>query len=405
MAAFKENTPNNNESHVDFEIAAFNISVYSSFEAVMLQWQELEEKTPATIYQTYAWQKAWQDTIGAADNAEPLLITASIDGKIVFLLPLTLVEKSGLLTACFMGGDHANYKFALFDPNHLTEISAILPKLLEQIATLKTHSIDVFDLTRIPLKWDGFDNPLTEAFNHSPSTENGGSVSMGGDFDAVLAYGNSKRKRKILRAQERGLEALGGYEFITARNAKEGAEIYQLFVEQKQEWFAQRGIANPFDNEPTKAFFGILNKKTQNDEGQLLNYSALKADGKFLGLLAHGIFKGQSFGYFTSMSMDEKYKSISPGSFIFHKQIEECCLNGLRRFDFGVGGERYKKSWCDEQHDLVDIILPVSTKGRLYCAAVRLGRHAKQQIKDNDAVWSFVKKCRTTLLGSKKKAQ
>lgn len=405
MAAIKENTSSSRESHAGFEIAAFNISVYSSFEAVMHQWQELEAKTPATIYQTYAWQKAWQDTIGAAENAEPLLITASIDGKVVFLLPLTLIEKSGLLTACFMGGDHANYKFALFDPNHFAEISAILPKLLNQIATLKTPSIDVFDLTRVPLKWDGFENPLTEAFSHNPSPENGGSVSMDGDFDAVLAYGNAKRKRKILRAQERGLDALGGYKFSTARNAKEGAEIYQLFVEQKQEWFAQRGIANPFDNEATKAFFEILNNKTQNDEGQLLNYSVLRADGEFLGLIAHGIYKGQSFGYFTSMSMDEKYKSISPGSFIFHKQIEECCLNGFRRFDFGVGGERYKKSWCDEQHDLVDITVPMSTKGRLYYAAVRLSRHAKQQIKDNEAVWSFVKKCRTTLLGSKMKAQ
>jgi len=47
----------------------------------------------------------------------------------------------------------------------------------------------------------------------------------------------------------------------------------------------------------------------------------------------------------------------------------------------------------------------MTTKGRLYYAAIRLKRHIKQQIKNNEAVWAFFKKCRTMLLGSKKKAQ
>ena len=405
MVATKENNTSISEERVGFKIEEFNISIYSSFEDIMLQWKEFEVNAPSTIYQTYAWQKAWQDTIGREEGAEPLLVTASINEKIVFLLPLIVVKKSGLVTACFMGGDHANYKFALCDPDNLAAISGVLPQLLEKIATLNTPVIDVFDLTRIPLQWDGFETPLTAAFPHSPSPENGGSVSMDNDFDAVLAYGNAKRKRKILRAQERALDTLGGYEFYTAQNADEGVEFYRLFLEQKQEWFAQRGIANPFDDDATTAFFDRLNQETKNSADKLLNYSALKANGEVLGIIAHGTFKDQNFGYFTSMSMDEQYKTISPGAFVFYKQIEECCAQGLRRFDFGVGGERYKKSWCDEHHDLVDITLPMTTKGRLYYAAIRLKRHAKQQIKNNEVAWAFFKKSRATLLGSKKKAQ
>ena len=405
MVAIKENTSNTHTTNANFKIAAFDISVHSSFEDVMPQWKILEEKAPSTIYQTYAWQKAWCDTLGVSEDAEPLLIIASIDENPVFLLPLAIVKKSGLVTACLMGGDHANYKFALFCPSHKEALSKMLPELLEEISSRTASPIDMLDLTRVPLKWDEHDNPLTEAFAHNPSSENGGSVSMDGDFDAVLAYGNAKRKRKILRAQERGFDAIGGYEFCTAENTSDGEGFFQTFIDQKQQWFAERGISNPFDDKPTKAFFDRLNHETHNGKQRLLDYTVLKADGQVLGMLAHGTFKGQNFGYFTSMSMDDKYKSISPGSFVFYKAIEECCMKGLRRFDFGVGGERYKKSWCDEHHDLVDITLPFTTKGRLYYAAIRLKRHTKQQIKDNDAVWSFVKKCRRSLLGSSKKAQ
>jgi len=99
MAATVENSSSIREQRLDFKIAAFDISIYYSFDDVMPQWKELEAKVPSTIYQTYAWQKAWQDTIGAAEGAKPLLITASTGGQNAFILPLALVNKSGLVTA------------------------------------------------------------------------------------------------------------------------------------------------------------------------------------------------------------------------------------------------------------------------------------------------------------------
>ena len=99
MVEIKENDTSIREKPADFKIADFNILVYSSFEDIMPQWKEFEVSAPSTIYQTYAWQKAWQDTIGKDEGAKPLLITASIDEKIVLLLPLIVIKKSGLITA------------------------------------------------------------------------------------------------------------------------------------------------------------------------------------------------------------------------------------------------------------------------------------------------------------------
>ena len=99
MAETKESDTSIPNAQVAFKIADLNISVYSSFEDIMPQWKEFEVSAPSTVYQTYAWQKAWQDTIGKDEGTKPLLITASIDEKIVLLLPLIVIKKSGLITA------------------------------------------------------------------------------------------------------------------------------------------------------------------------------------------------------------------------------------------------------------------------------------------------------------------
>lgn len=394
--------PQSGDVVTQFHIGTFEAFVCSDFYQVKDHWDALQHRGPATIYQSFHWQVAWLETIGQAMGAKPLVTVLTKNTTPVFLLPMIMTRKSGLVTAQFAGGDHANYKFALFDPNVADELVALLPQLLIELAKVSSPEIDAFDFTRVPLKWDESDNPLARAFPSKPSPENGGSVSLNGGFEAVLSNGNAKRKRKIMRAQERALEALDGSQLKTNLDRQAATVAYSAFVEQKKQWFSERGIINPFEDDATTAFFAKLSEQTHQTDDCLLDFTVLQSNDDHLAILAHGSFKDQVFGYFTSMNLDEKYKTLSPGAYVFHKKIEECCESGMRRFDFGVGGERYKTSWCDEHHDLVDITIPVTTKGRLYYGIVRLKRQAKQQIKENDAVWSFVKKWRKNLLGSTK---
>ncbi|MEP3525210.1 MAG: GNAT family N-acetyltransferase [Hyphomicrobiales bacterium] len=381
-----------------FKCGDIEVILSDNINAIKPVWYDLQQQCSHTIYQHYLWQKAWLETLGVAQKAKPLFITGSLDNTPVFLIPLIVTKTMGLSVATWMGGKHANYRFGFFAPQQIEVIRQIMPNLLNDISNNAPYPLDVFELTQQPLKWDDFDNPMA-ILPSSQSSISGGSVTLEPDFNNVLARGNAKRKHKILRSQERSLAKLGGYEYLRTQNENEHNTLYDVFLSQKKQWFAERGIKNEFVDATTAAFFNQLAKYNEMmEKGEsLIEFDYIFADGQHLSLLAGGTLEGQHFGYFTSMSNDQKYKTISPGSLVFYKCIESSCHENMRRFDFGVGAERYKDSWAGESHTLFDVIIPISFKGQFYMASHKLKSNMKRMIKKNETLWTLVKSARRLL--------
>jgi len=386
-----------------FSCGAYEILLSNDIEDVKAPWYHLLTQCSLTIYQHYLWQKAWLETLGKAAGGKTLFIIGSLAQEPVFLIPLIVVKSKTLTLATWIGGEHANYRFGLFAPTHAATIGTILADALRQLPDHLPYRLDALDLAQQPKSWDGCENPMLAALPHTPSALSGGSVNLEADFNAILDRGNAKRKRKILRTQERSMNALGGYQVIRTENEHENRALYDTFVEQKRPWFAERGIKNKFSDAATHAFFNRLAAYNADmaDGEKLFEFDYIFADGKPLAILAGGIMQRQHFGYFTSMTQEEKYAALSPGALNFYKRIESACAQGMRRFDFGVGAERYKTSWCDETHPLVDIFVPLSAKGRLYIASRKLKSTLKRQIKENPTLWTWAKSARRFIIGKK----
>lgn len=386
-----------------FQCSNIEIALSDDMDTIRPVWLGLQDECPHTIYQHYLWQKAWLETLGSEQKAKPLFVTGYLDNKPIFLIPMVVDKTNGLTIATWMGGEHANYRFGLFSPQNSAAIREMMPMLAHELAKNLPFTLDAFELTQQPLSWDGHDNPMA-ILPTTQSALSGGSLTLDADFNAVLERGNAKRKRKILRGQERALSELGGYQCMRTQNEAEHNALYGVFTAQKKQWFKDRGITNKFDNDATTAFFNRL--AHYNDEmprgEKLLEFDYIYADGEHLSLLAGGTLDGQHFGYFTSMTNDPQYASISPGSLTFYKRIEAACTENMRRVDFGVGAERYKKSWCNENHPLVDVITPISAKGRLYMATRVLKSNMKRMIKDNETLWPLVKSARRLIAGKTK---
>ncbi|MEQ8738304.1 MAG: cellulose biosynthesis protein CelD, partial [Hoeflea sp.] len=66
--------------------------------------------------------------------------------------------------------------------------------------------------------------------------------------------------------------------------------------------------------------------------------------------------------------------------------IERAAKAGEKVFDFGVGDQLYKRSWCPVRTDLVDCYLPLTLKGRVAAPMIAVAISAKRVIKSSPAL-------------------
>ena len=72
---------------------------------------------------------------------------------------------------------------------------------------------------------------------------------------------------------------------------------------------------------------------------------------------------------------------------------------GWRSIDFSVGDEPYKRLWCDIETRHFDVVVPLTAKGRLLAAAMRLTGRLKAFVKNSPTVWKLTKLLRKTAAG------
>jgi CelD/BcsL family acetyltransferase involved in cellulose biosynthesis len=97
---------------------------------------------------------------------------------------------------------------------------------------------------------------------------------------------------------------------------------------------------------------------------------------------------------FISFEACKEATKYSPGDILVSRVIREQCLRGRTVFDLGVGEARYKYTFCDETVELVDVFLPVSTRGSLYALARRGLAGLKRRVKQNPRAMALVARLR-----------
>jgi CelD/BcsL family acetyltransferase involved in cellulose biosynthesis len=89
----------------------------------------------------------------------------------------------------------------------------------------------------------------------------------------------------------------------------------------------------------------------------------------------------------------------SPGEYLFFDNIAETCAQGFDVYDFSVGDEPYKRQWCDLEIRHADVLMPLTTKGRVYAFGLSSSARIKGAIKNNATLWALIKRLRTGARG------
>jgi CelD/BcsL family acetyltransferase involved in cellulose biosynthesis len=360
---------------------AREVEIFSDFAAVEADWRRLEAVCAISPYQTFAFGRAYMETIGAARGAEPLIaLTRGPDGGPAALLPLSRSRFGLVHAAGFQGGRMANYQMGLFrEPERWTR--ADVERLLKGAA--RAGGVDLFMFAQQPGEWRGRPNPM-HTLGGDPSPSFAYSTRLGKDYAAWLAAHYSGGARKKRRSKTRKLQPLGAVALRRPETPADRRAAFDTLLAQKSARMAERELPNEFDDPAVVAFVARLDAERAVTgfewrlglvgERIVSVYGGLARDGRLSGLVfSHDISADIAPG--------------SPGEWLMLALADEAIGLGFDELDLGVGEARYKTEVCEIVEPLFDTAYPVTAIGILGAAAYRLQRRLKRRIKQTPALF------------------
>lgn len=365
---------------------ALKIEIAPDLMALEAAWRDLEDRGLSSPYQRFDWVTAYAATLAAAEGLETrAVVVRDIDGRALLILPLAVAQRAGGRVAAIIGGKQANFHLPLMLPGLAARLD---PKTLAGLLVEagRRLRIDAYAFTNLPVSWRGEPNPLARGGHPSPS--NGYRLTLERDTEATLARAISKDSRKKLRKKEKTLAELGPVSHRIARSPEDVEAILGAFLEQKRNRFRDLGIANPFEDAGAQAFLHRAATAGLAQGAPALELHALQAGGRIVAVFGAAVDERRCCGMF--ISFDPEAARSSPGDLLLTHVVRAQCEAGRETFDLGVGEARYKSSLCEEVEELVDVILPVTWRGRAYALGCRTSLEAKRQMKQTPWIWALV---------------
>ena len=303
------------------------------------------------------------------------------------LIPLAIRRFYGGRVLKFLGEANADYLGPLIDSAWTNEFEKISSGWQMAIRNFPAH--DVIHFVKMPEFWGGLNNPLLGIMKCS-FQDNAYSSILPGNFDEFR-----KRLKKKLRQdnnrQRRRLKKLGNLSFqIFDADDEARDRALDVMVEQKRKRYLATGVPDIFSIEEVRRFYKNLFANWTSDG--YVHFSVLKLDQEILATHWGMAWRGR-FYYIIPTYDSDKWRAYSPGRLLLENLIEWSIEKGFNVFDFTIGGEEYKRYWCDTEMPYFESLSMRFPFGIPYFLYIKLRRYAKKKPK----VWNMVVYCYSSI--------
>jgi CelD/BcsL family acetyltransferase involved in cellulose biosynthesis len=375
---------------------AITLSVHDDLAAVEQEWRRFEQTADCTPFQTFDWLSAWQRHVGSLTGATPAIVVARRGDAIVFILPLA-VQGGFVRRLTFLGEDLCDYNAPLLAPDFAALAPDGFAPLWRDIATLlqATPALrhDTVVLEKMPARIGSQPNPmlcLDVRLNPSGAYE----TPIGPDWEQFYTAKRSSATRRRDRTKFKRLGQLGEIKFVNPDGGAALALTLDLLIQQKSKSFARMGVPNLFARPGYAAFFREL--ATAPRFRSLVHLSRLDVGATWAALNLGLTFRDCYFHILASYD-DGEVSRFGPGSAHLRELLRYAISRGLKRFDFTIGDETYKRDWCDTEQQLFDHSSAATLRGWPTTAAAQSWRRIKRAIKKTEPLWQAVVRLRATV--------
>lgn len=369
------------------------IKVYDSFEAARETWLAFEASNNVYAFQKFDWLERWYKYIGRTEGTELVLVAVWVDEQPLMLLPFGREQSGPFKLLRFLGGEVTDYFAPVLACDAQVLNGLDFPALWQEIKKA-LPSFDAARLIKIPEHIEGVANPFLQ-LPHIYYSESH-AATLAPDWES---YYNKQIKKKIRadsRRQRKRLAEIGEVKFVIAQDDQTYTDITKAMIEHKRRRYAETEVVDWFARDEYQGFY-LDTQYARWSEG-LIHVCAIYVGDEIVA--THwGMALGKRFYFLMPTYAGGDWKRYSVGRVLLEELMQWCFDNHFEIFDFSLGGEQYKKEWCDKPMPLYEVLQAGSLFGQLY---VR-GQLLKKQILKNPWILEKAWKLRTVVHNIKQK--
>ncbi|HEY5082556.1 MAG TPA: GNAT family N-acetyltransferase [Bauldia sp.] len=375
---------------------AIELRVTSDLGAIEETWRAFEGEAEGTVFQTFDWLSKWQRHIGALAGAVPAIVTGrDADGSMLFLLPLAVERQRLARRLTWLGEDLCDYNGPLLRRGFGERFGAAgFPALWREILGLLRSDLrfgfDYVDLPKMLEMVGSQPNPFISLETHS--NPSGAYVAnLGTDWETFYAAHRSGPTRKKERKQLKQLAEHGAVRFVEVQEPTAVVISMEALIGQKSAAFRRMGVSDNFARPGFRSFY--LDLAADPRCLDIVNVSRLDV-GDTIAAASVGLRFGDNYYLVLSSYADGDLARFGPGRAHLNELLRHAIDRKVRRFDFTIGDEPYKRDWADVVLRPLDHLQPVTIRGRVMVSGMTAFRTLKRFIKQTPALWRTFTKVR-----------
>lgn len=375
------------------------LAIHDNFAVIEALWRRFERAADCTPYQTFDWLAAWQRHVGVCEGARPVIAVATFaDGEPAFLLPLAVEPSGRARRLCWLGQDLNDYNAPLLAKDFAQRVTpdrfvAAWREVRLRIQREPALRHDWVEMEKMLPEVGGQANPLCHlAVRVNPSGAH--ATALGSEWKDFYFDRRSSATRRRDRSKRKRLSEFGDISFVTETDAQDITRTLQILMQQKHRLFAHRGIGDMFARPGWREFF--LDVAANPATRHMVHVSRVQI-GEVCAATNFGLVFGGTFYHVLASYDDGEMAHYGPGALHLRELLAYAIGRGLRRFDFTIGDEPYKRDWSDSAATLLDYRAAATWRGwPAFCRAT-LARPVKRFIKQTPWAWRAVSHTRAFL--------
>lgn len=314
-------------------------SSYSEFKSLRSSWEDLEKlDRKASIFQTFAWQKAWLDTFDP--NAQLAVFTAWKAGLLVGIAPLLFrhanIHGRKELVLQWIGTENlaADYGSMLLHPDHPEAKTSLCRAILDEPAWTLLLLFQVPEA--VSLEEDLRAQSTLPVFSRTTSEAPARRLDDEKENEKIFRKKSMKRAYNYFQRE-------GELHFSRMSNLDEAKAHSEPFFRQHRERWGDTPSPSLFHDQEQCAFYKRLIEELL-PQGKL-HFSVVTYNEAPIAY--HFGFEWQGVLTWYKPSFDPALAKRSPGEVLLRFLFEDAIHSKLRELDFTIGEEKFKYRYAN----------------------------------------------------------